>query len=92
MITTGVISTYPPSDLFGQIYTLCKIVLSKPKPYIFYSNLNLCPSEYYNLETVDLSVKHDEEDQSGGATRDKKGWTWTSRVGLANRLPQKDKW
>ena len=26
----------------------------------------------------------------GGGTRDKKGWT--SRVGLANRLPQKDKW
>ena len=28
--------------------------------------------------------------QVRGTLRDKKGWT--SRVGLANRLPQKDKW
>ena len=58
-----------PTFLVRYLDTLCKIVLSKPKPYIFYSNLNLCPSEYYNLETVDLSVKPDEEDQSGGATQ-----------------------
>lgn len=56
-----------PTFLVRYLDTLCKIVLSKPKPYIFYSNLN--PSEYYNLETVHLSVKHDEEDQSGGATQ-----------------------
>ena len=53
-----------PTFLVRYLDTLCKIVLSKPKPYIFYSNLNLCPSE-----TVHLSVKHDEEDQSGGATQ-----------------------